>query len=96
METNKQQKKSFADTWQWFQVSQELDAVHSSETDRQLRDAQFLRCLRPSMCKKELFKTKDKCFDVISQDTLALSRKALRSASLFGSFSGDHKSKDSE
>lgn len=28
---NKQQKGSFANAWQWFQVGQELDAVHVSE-----------------------------------------------------------------
>lgn len=55
-------------------------------------DGQFLRC--PG--KKELLKTKDKGFAVINPVTLALSQKALCSASLFGSFSGDRKSKDSE
>lgn len=49
METNKQQKNSFANPWQWFQVGQELDAVHVSEMHRQPGDEQFLRCLLPRL-----------------------------------------------
>lgn len=95
-ERNKQQQKSSVDASKWFQVSQELDAIHFSEMQRKPRDVQFLTCLLYSMCKKELLNTEDKRFTEINQDTSAFSWKALWLASLFGSFSGDHKSKDSE